>query len=157
QRAAVQQGRHHPVLGRTGWHPQAVELAVHPQRTREFRPGLEVAKTICRGRNAAEEPCPGLFGFSQRRKPPNPPLQRSVGHEVGFETARPPGPRPLNGAFGRMVLAKKGYKEQACALAIHTRGKTAMIIGAHSVIYSTKPDADRAFLRDVLKLTHVDV
>ena len=32
-----------------------------------------------------------------------------------------------------------------------------MIIGAHSIIYSTKPDADRAFLRDVLKLTNVDV
>ena len=32
-----------------------------------------------------------------------------------------------------------------------------MIIGAHSIIYSTKPDADRAFLRDVLKLPNVDV
>lgn len=32
-----------------------------------------------------------------------------------------------------------------------------MIIGAHSIIYSTSPDADRAFLRDVLKLTKVDV
>ena len=32
-----------------------------------------------------------------------------------------------------------------------------MIFGAHSIIYSTNPDADRAFLRDVLKLTHVDV
>jgi hypothetical protein len=32
-----------------------------------------------------------------------------------------------------------------------------MIIGAHSIIYSTQPDADRAFLRDVLNLTHVDV
>jgi hypothetical protein len=32
-----------------------------------------------------------------------------------------------------------------------------MIIGAHSVIYSTNPEADRAFFRDVLKLTHVDV
>ena len=32
-----------------------------------------------------------------------------------------------------------------------------MIIGAHSVIYSTNPDEDRAFLRDVLKLTNVDV
>jgi hypothetical protein len=32
-----------------------------------------------------------------------------------------------------------------------------MIIGAHAVIYSTNPDADRAFLRDVLKLTNVDV
>ena len=32
-----------------------------------------------------------------------------------------------------------------------------MIIGAHSIIYSTSPDGDRAFLRDVLKLTNVDV
>jgi len=32
-----------------------------------------------------------------------------------------------------------------------------MIIGAHSIIYSTKPDVDRALLRDVFKLPHVDV
>lgn len=32
-----------------------------------------------------------------------------------------------------------------------------MIIGAHSIIYSKKPDADRAFLKDVLQLTNVDV
>jgi catechol 2,3-dioxygenase-like lactoylglutathione lyase family enzyme len=32
-----------------------------------------------------------------------------------------------------------------------------MINGAHVIIYSANPDADRAFLRDVLKLTHVDV
>jgi len=32
-----------------------------------------------------------------------------------------------------------------------------MIIGAHSIIYSKKPDADRAFLRDVLRLPNVDV
>jgi hypothetical protein len=32
-----------------------------------------------------------------------------------------------------------------------------MIIGAHAIIYSTNSDADRAFLRDVLELTHVDV
>ncbi|MGH9368618.1 MAG: VOC family protein [Thermoanaerobaculia bacterium] len=32
-----------------------------------------------------------------------------------------------------------------------------MIIGAHSILYSTDPDADRAFLRDVLKLPNVDV
>ena len=32
-----------------------------------------------------------------------------------------------------------------------------MIIGAHSIIYSRKPEADRAFLRDVLRLPHVDV
>ena len=31
-----------------------------------------------------------------------------------------------------------------------------MIIGAHTVIYSRKPEADRAFLRDVLGLAHVD-
>ena len=32
-----------------------------------------------------------------------------------------------------------------------------MISGAHVIIYSTDPDADRAFLRDVLGLPHVDV
>jgi hypothetical protein len=32
-----------------------------------------------------------------------------------------------------------------------------MITGAHSIIYSKDSDADRAFLRDVLKLTNVDV
>lgn len=31
------------------------------------------------------------------------------------------------------------------------------IIGAHSIIYSKNPEADRAFLRDVLKLSNVDV
>jgi len=32
-----------------------------------------------------------------------------------------------------------------------------MITGAHSIIYSTNADADRAFLRDVLGLSGVDV
>jgi hypothetical protein len=32
-----------------------------------------------------------------------------------------------------------------------------MLIGSHSIIYSKNPDVDREFLRDVLKLTHVDV
>jgi hypothetical protein len=32
-----------------------------------------------------------------------------------------------------------------------------MIIGAHSIIYSKNPDADRAFLRDMLGLPSVDV
>jgi hypothetical protein len=32
-----------------------------------------------------------------------------------------------------------------------------MLIGAHTIIYSTRPEKDRAFLRDVLKLPHVDV
>lgn len=32
-----------------------------------------------------------------------------------------------------------------------------MIIGAHSIIYSQMPEADRAFLRDVLGLPNVNV
>ena len=32
-----------------------------------------------------------------------------------------------------------------------------MIIGAHSIIYSKDPDADRAFFKDVLELPNVDV
>jgi hypothetical protein len=32
-----------------------------------------------------------------------------------------------------------------------------MITGAHSIIYSTDADADRAFFRDVLNLPNVDV
>jgi len=32
-----------------------------------------------------------------------------------------------------------------------------MITGAHSIIYSTDPAADREFFRDVLQLTKVDV
>jgi catechol 2,3-dioxygenase-like lactoylglutathione lyase family enzyme len=32
-----------------------------------------------------------------------------------------------------------------------------MITGAHTILYSTNPDADRAFFRDVLGLAHVDV
>lgn len=32
-----------------------------------------------------------------------------------------------------------------------------MITGAHAILYSTDPDADRAFLRDVLRLPNVDV
>ena len=31
-----------------------------------------------------------------------------------------------------------------------------MIVGAHIVSTSTKPEADHAFLRDILKLPHVD-
>jgi hypothetical protein len=33
----------------------------------------------------------------------------------------------------------------------------AMIIGAHSIIYSRKPEADRAFLKDILQLSNLDV
>ena len=31
-----------------------------------------------------------------------------------------------------------------------------MLIGAHAILYSKRPEADRAFLRDVLKLPHAD-
>ena len=32
-----------------------------------------------------------------------------------------------------------------------------MIVGGHSIIYSTNPEADRKFLRDVIGLPNVDV
>ena len=32
-----------------------------------------------------------------------------------------------------------------------------MIFGAHSIVYSANPEADRAFLRDVIELASVDV
>ncbi len=32
-----------------------------------------------------------------------------------------------------------------------------MIIGAHAILYSTNPTADRAFFRDILHLKHIDV
>jgi hypothetical protein len=31
-----------------------------------------------------------------------------------------------------------------------------MIVGAHAILHSRRPEADRAFLRDVLRLPHVD-
>jgi len=31
-----------------------------------------------------------------------------------------------------------------------------VIIGAHAIIYSRKPEADRSFLKEVLRLPHVD-
>jgi catechol 2,3-dioxygenase-like lactoylglutathione lyase family enzyme len=33
----------------------------------------------------------------------------------------------------------------------------AVVTGAHAIIYSRKPEADRAFLRDILGLPHVDI
>jgi hypothetical protein len=32
-----------------------------------------------------------------------------------------------------------------------------MLIGAHTIVFSTNADADRAFLRDVLELTNIDL
>ena len=44
-----------------------------------------------------------------------------------------------------------------CEVIVYDKKEIPMITGAHSVIYSTDTEADRAFLRDVLKLTNVDV
>src|SRR5262245_60745420 len=38
-----------------------------------------------------------------------------------------------------------------------TTGGATMINGAHAIVYSTNPEADRAFFRDVLGLPNVDV
>ena len=48
-------------------------------------------------------------------------------------------------------------RQLCCHEGIEKEGRRTMITGAHSIIYSMRPEADRAFLRDVLKLTHVDV
>src|SRR4029078_7749349 len=47
--------------------------------------------------------------------------------------------------------------ERAVSWFSETRQYCAMLTGAHSIIYSTNADADRAFLRDVLALPNVDV
>jgi hypothetical protein len=44
----------------------------------------------------------------------------------------------------------------ALAVLASKERRSFMLIGAHAVIYSTNSDADRAFLRDVIKLTNVD-
>lgn len=38
----------------------------------------------------------------------------------------------------------------------HTTGVTNLITGAHVILYSKNPDADRAFFRDILKFPAVD-
>jgi len=43
------------------------------------------------------------------------------------------------------------------ARSVYTGRLRLMIIGAHSIIYSTNAEADRAFLRDVLGFPSVDV
>ena len=53
----------------------------------------------------------------------------------------------LNSAVAAGLLANMALNGQA----------KSMLVGAHSIIYSTNPDADRAFLRDVLTLPNVDV
>src|SRR5262249_46036927 len=50
--------------------------------------------------------------------------------------------------------SRRGCRDVATFL---PRGASTMIIGAHSIIYSKKPEADRAFLLDVLDLPSVDV
>ena len=57
-----------------------------------------------------------------------------------------PGSRSRHPARDRKGLDSRGVVEEM-----------ARIVGAHSILYSTKPEADRAFLRDVIGLTHLDV
>jgi hypothetical protein len=50
----------------------------------------------------------------------------------------------------------RGAQLNRLAVLASNERRSFMLIGAHAVIYSTNPDADRAFLRDVIKLTNVD-
>src|SRR5439155_25770282 len=60
-------------------------------------------------------------------------------------------------------IATKGHlrlrsaKRQAAKQGWLRSRRSVMIIGAHSIVYSKDPDADRAFLRDVLNMPNVDV
>ena len=55
------------------------------------------------------------------------------------------------------LRAAAGRRCTRGAGALNGRGETTMLIGAHSIIYSKRPEADRAFLRDMLGMPHVDV
>jgi len=57
---------------------------------------------------------------------------------------------------GFMIVTSLGWFQPLASPPTHSM-EEAMITGAHSIIYSTNAEADRAFLRDLLKLTHVDV
>src|SRR4029079_13164674 len=68
-------------------------------------------------------------------------------------------PEPHSRDFGRRRDDPSPPIED-CALSARTRGAAAgvaMIKGAHAIIYSKKPEADRVFFRDVLRLPNVDV
>jgi hypothetical protein len=58
------------------------------------------------------------------------------------------------GSLNQESASRSGFA--ARDLAANGDGKS-MLIGAHSIIYSTNPDVDRAFLRNVLMLPNVDV
>jgi len=46
---------------------------------------------------------------------------------------------------------------QAVLIRLHLRYTRAMITGAHYLLYTTDPEADRKFFRDILKFRSVDV
>jgi hypothetical protein len=48
------------------------------------------------------------------------------------------------------------YKEKDKYIPASSSGRQNMIIGSHMIIFSTDPEADRLFLRDVLRLPNVD-
>ncbi len=59
----------------------------------------------------------------------------------------------LSFEFKNMKSLPLGFRSLKVKDTVNNKGYYSMIIGAHSIIYSKHPDADRAFLRDVLKLT----
>ena len=70
-----------------------------------------------------------------------------------FSSTRPRptgGSRPLAISSARLGMSRRVLQEELSP-------EAAMLIGAHSILYSTSPEADRAFLRDVLELRGVDV
>src|SRR3954469_25415804 len=66
--------------------------------------------------------------------------------------------RPMRSRFGAAAATARLYQSIARAPAVATWAaeEIPMINGAHAIVYSTDAEADRAFLRDVLGLDHVD-
>jgi catechol 2,3-dioxygenase-like lactoylglutathione lyase family enzyme len=60
---------------------------------------------------------------------------------------------PSAGAAGRLILTTGTV---IAVLAQAWCGEAAMLSGAHVIIYSKDAEADRCFMRDVLKLKYVD-
>jgi hypothetical protein len=55
------------------------------------------------------------------------------------------------------MLSRRGSSGVPCGLDPAVGLRLGMINGAHAIVYSTNAEADRAFLRDLLRLPYVDV
>src|SRR5690242_10610623 len=77
----------------------------------------------------------------------------------GVLTKRPTGDaRNVSILAGRSTAPRRILPRRACRPeCVFCCTSRPMITGAHAIIYSSDADADRAFLKDVLKLSHVDV